>query len=81
MGSLLQRPRLIHHSVRLQNQLNDRDPTANVAEELGIRQGSGRRKRGHEPSPEGGSEGVHLVESSGIAPRGAESVDLPDGGI
>jgi hypothetical protein len=40
-----------------------------------------RRKRGNELSPEGGPEGVHLVESSGIAPRGAESVDLPDGRI
>jgi hypothetical protein len=81
MGSLLQRPRLIHHSVRAQNQLNDRELIANVAEELGIHQSSDRRNRGNELSPEGGSESVYLVESSGIVPRGAELVDLPDGGI
>ena len=81
MGSLLQRPRLIHHCVRPQNQLNDRELTANVAEELGIRQGSDRRKRGNGPSPEGGSEGVHLLESGGVVPGGTEVVSLPACGI
>ncbi len=81
MGSLLQRSRLIHHSARPQNQLNDRELTANVAEELGIRQGSDRRKRENGSRPKGGSEEVHQVEPSGKTPRGAELVSFPASGI
>jgi len=36
LGSLLQRPSRIQHSVRPQHQLKDRELTANVAEEVGF---------------------------------------------